>query len=88
MISAMRIVFAVCDIIMFILYGIDKSRARRGAWRISERVLLTGAAVGGIGAYLGMLAFRHKTRKLVFRILLPVFAVLQVVLLIRLQVGV
>ncbi len=47
----------------FIAYGADKSKARRGAWRIPEKVLLGlsffGGAAGGLG---GILLFRHKTR--------------------------
>lgn len=53
-------------------YGMDKYRARLGLWRVSERTLLLSAfALGGIGAMLGMLLFRHKTRHLRFRILVP-----------------
>ncbi len=51
----------------FFLYGIDKYKARRGAWRISERtLLLTGLLVGGVGALLSMQLFRHKTRHTYF----------------------
>jgi uncharacterized membrane protein YsdA (DUF1294 family) len=53
--------------------AVDKHRAVRGKWRISESALLTSAfAMGGIGGFLGSLVFRHKTRKWKFRILLPV----------------
>ncbi len=48
----------------FLLFGIDKRRARRAAWRISEGTLLFWALVGGsAGAYAGRATFRHKTRK-------------------------
>lgn len=76
-----RIFFLAADIIMFLLYGSDKRKAKKGKWRISERVLLTGAIFGGIGAYLGMLVFRHKTRKTAFRILLPFCAGMQAAVL-------
>lgn len=57
------IVLAVVSAVAFILYGADKSRARRGAWRIPEKVLLGFSFFGGAaGGILGMLAFRHKTR--------------------------
>ena len=73
---------AVSSAVTFALYGIDKLRARRGAWRISERTLLLWALfLGAFGAAAGMGFFRHKTRHLKFRILVPVFCVLHVILL-------
>ncbi len=46
------------------LYGIDKRRARRGAWRISEKLLLGCSLAGGAwGGLLSMHLFRHKTKK-------------------------
>ena len=66
------------SLISFVLFGIDKYKARHGLWRISERTLLLSAFFfGGIGAFLGMRVFRHKTQHLCFRILVPVFMVLQ-----------
>ena len=57
------IILAVLSAIAFILYGADKSRAKRGAWRIPEKVLLGFSFFGGaVGGLLGMLAFRHKTK--------------------------
>lgn len=48
----------------FAAFGIDKSRAERGAWRVREGTLLRLALVGGTaGAYAGRALFRHKTRK-------------------------
>lgn len=55
--------FAALSLVAFALYGADKHRARRGAWRIPEKVLLGFSFFGGAaGSLLGMLAFRHKTR--------------------------
>lgn len=57
------ILLAVISAVAFILYGADKGRAKRGAWRIPEKVLLGFSFFGGApGGILGMLAFRHKTR--------------------------
>ena len=55
------------NFISFLLFGYDKFQAKRGGWRIPERVLL-GLSLfgGGIGALSGMLVFRHKTRKNIF----------------------
>ena len=65
--------------------GMDKRRAIRNKWRISERTLLLIAFIGGgIGSFLGMRIFRHKTKHRKFVILLPVAAVLYAILLIYL----
>lgn len=51
------------NILTFLLYGVDKRRAKRGAWRISEKFLLGCGVLGGAsGALAGMKLFRHKTR--------------------------
>ena len=61
----------------FALMGIDKSRARRRAWRIPEKALFLAAAAGGsIGAIAGMFAFRHKTKHLRFVLGLPLILLL------------
>ena len=61
------------NLAVFALYGIDKWRAMNRKWRISEGTLLISAFfMGGIGAFLGMHIFRHKTRKTVFVTLVPV----------------
>ena len=57
------IVYAVMSFLAFILYGADKFKAKRGLWRIPERVLLGFALLGGaVGALVGMNLFRHKTK--------------------------
>ncbi|MBQ5961062.1 MAG: DUF1294 domain-containing protein [Firmicutes bacterium] len=56
-------VLVVVSLIAFILYGVDKSRAVRKAWRIKESVLLGLGLLGGAaGALLGMKVFHHKTK--------------------------
>ncbi|MFD4705477.1 DUF1294 domain-containing protein [Gottfriedia sp. NPDC058432] len=53
----------IVNIISFAIMGIDKSRAKRKAWRIPERILFLFAIIGGsIGSILGMYYFRHKTK--------------------------
>ena len=65
-------VWAAMSLAAFALYGIDKSRAKRGVWRISERALLLSALLmGGPGAWAGMEFFRHKTKHPRFRVLVP-----------------
>ncbi len=68
----------IVNIIAFILYGIDKWRARNNAWRIPEATLFLVAIIGGsIGAILGMRIWHHKTRHLSFVIGLPAILILQ-----------
>ena len=61
----------VVNLLTWIIYGIDKWKAKRRAWRIPERTLLLLAALAG------MLMFRHKTRKLKFMIGVPVIFVVE-----------
>ncbi len=57
------IAYAAISIVAFILYGADKAKAKRNAWRIPEKVLLGFSFLGGaVGGILGMLLFRHKTK--------------------------
>jgi uncharacterized membrane protein YsdA (DUF1294 family) len=69
----------IINLFAFTCYGIDKLKAKRSAQRISERSLLLLAVAGGsIGAWLGMLVWRHKTKQATFRYGLPAILVLQV----------
>ena len=64
----------IINLIAFVLYGIDKKRAIRKEYRISERVLLWMARLGGgIGCWLGIKMFRHKTKHAKFRIIVPLW---------------
>ena len=69
------------NIVTFLLYGIDKYKAKKGKWRISEATLLTMAAIGGsIGAWAGMRLGHHKTMHKKFKYGIPVIIILQVAL--------
>ncbi len=69
------------NLITFIMYGLDKRKAIKNQWRIPEKTLLGAALLGGsAGALAGMKAFRHKTKHWKFKICVPVFLVLHVVL--------
>lgn len=75
------------NIASFIMYGIDKYKAKRGKWRISEAMLLTIAVIGGsVGAWTGMKVWHHKTMHKKFTIGVPLVFVLQVALVIYLHV--
>mgnify|MGYP004439879073 FL=1 len=70
----------VVNAVAFIVYGIDKYRARNGKWRIPEATLLMLAVVGGsVGAWLGMKAWHHKIRNRKFRYGVPAILLLQIV---------
>ena len=63
----------------FLLYGLDKYKAKKGKWRISEATLLMMAVIGGsIGAWAGMLLWHHKTMHKKFKYGIPVIIILQV----------
>ena len=65
----------------FLLYGIDKYKAKNGRWRISEATLLMMAVIGGsIGAWVGMRLWHHKTMHKKFKYGIPIIIILQVVL--------
>ena len=75
------ILFAVgvWNIITFLLYGMDKQKAKANRNRISEKTLILSAFfMGGLGAFIGMAIFRHKTRHLKFKILVPLFLILNI----------
>ena len=63
MVSILVKIFGVISLITFFAYGIDKLKAKLGAWRIPEKTLICLSLFGGgLGGALGMLVFRHKTR--------------------------
>ena len=65
----------------FIVYGIDKYKAKHAKWRISETTLLLLAVVGGsIGAWCGMKVWHHKTMHKKFKYGMPVIFILQLAL--------
>jgi len=67
--------------VTFIFFGIDKWKAVHGKWRISEAMLLGLAVLGGsIGAWLGMMAWRHKTKHKKFQLGVPFIMIMQIVL--------
>ena len=62
MTEALLYYLIVINVVTFLIYGIDKWKAKQGSWRISEATLLILAVIGGsIGALLGMKIWHHKT---------------------------
>ena len=69
------------NILSFILMGIDKYKAIKNNYRISENTLLLISILGGgIGSLLGMILFHHKTKKLKFQILVPISILINIYL--------
>lgn len=72
--------FGLMNIVGFLTMGIDKSSAKRHELRISEKTLLTVAALGGAaGSWIGMEFFRHKTKHAKFTVLVPLFLAVQLI---------
>ena len=72
---------AAVNVVTFTVYGIDKSKARRGAWRIPEKTLFLLPLLGGsVGALLGMKVFRHKTKHWYFVWGIPIILLAQTAL--------
>lgn len=73
--------FIIMFIITFLLMYIDKNRAIKGQWRIPEATLINLSILGGgIGTYMGMYIFRHKTRHPKFTIFIPITIILNLFL--------
>lgn len=68
--------------VTFFIYGIDKAKAKRSKWRISEATLLLMAVLGGsIGAWLGMKVWHHKTQHKKFKYGIPLILIAQIAIL-------
>ena len=89
--SAMHIAIAylvIINVVTFFMYGIDKWKAKRSKWRISEATLLMLAVIGGsIGAWIGMKVWHHKTLHKKFRYGIPIIILLQIALLVFTSCG-
>ena len=76
--SLMMYYLLTMNVVSFAAFGIDKYKAKRGLWRISEATLLLLAVVGGsLGALLGMRIWHHKTKHAKFRYGLPLIILAQ-----------
>lgn len=72
----------IINIVTFLVYGIDKWKARKTMWRIREASLLMLAVLGGsIGAWFGMKVWHHKTQHKKFRYGIPAIIIIQLVII-------
>ena len=81
--------YIVClNLVTFVIMFADKRRAIKHQWRIPEKTILLLSLIGGsLGSLCGMFVFRHKTKHLSFRILLPIFLILNLIVLFLLISG-
>lgn len=83
--NILLIYLLAANIVTFVVFGIDKYKAKRGLWRIPEASLLTMAVIGGsIGAWLGTKVWHHKTLHKKFKYGIPLIIALQAALAIYL----
>ena len=74
------------NVITFVVYGIDKLKAKKGKWRVPETTLLLLAIIGGsVGAWCGVKVWHHKTIHLKFKYGIPLIMAVQVGLLLCLM---
>jgi len=79
--KVLLIYLAVVNIVAFFVMGVDKRKAHKHKWRISERsIFILGIFGGGLGVLLGMNFFHHKTKHLKFTIGIPLVLLLNIVM--------
>ena len=67
--STVAVVVLLASLANLLLYGLDKRRSRRDEWRVPEKTFhILGLFGGWPGAWIGGFLFRHKTKKLSYRL--------------------
>lgn len=75
------IYLGIINFISCLLYGVDKLKAVKNQWRIPEFTLLSITVAGGaLGAWIAMMMFHHKTKKMLFEVLVPLSFVAWIVI--------
>ncbi|MCI8310046.1 MAG: DUF1294 domain-containing protein [Clostridia bacterium] len=75
--------FIIINLLGVLVMALDKYKAQKGKWRISEKTLfLVTILGGGIGTIFGMYKFRHKTHKIAFIIGFPTILIMEIIILI------
>ncbi|WKY48650.1 DUF1294 domain-containing protein [Eubacteriaceae bacterium ES3] len=87
LINILTIYFCMVNLITFLMFGIDKRKAQKDKWRISEKALLLSCLAGGsLGGTIGMRYFHHKTRKNIFWIGVPLIFIVQAAVIIFIKI--
>ena len=74
------IALLILNIFGFILVSLDKYKAKNKLWRIPERsFFILSILGGGIGIYIGLFLFNHKTRHWYFMVIIPLIILAQIV---------
>ncbi len=77
------IYLVIINLITFLVMWVDKKKAKWGKWRIQEKTLFILCAIGGsIGGIAGMYTFRHKTKKMRFKVGFPLILIIQIMCII------
>ena len=80
--SIFRFYLIFINVLTFVIFGIDKWLAKRSKWRLPESRLLLACAIGGsVGGLIAMQMFHHKTKKLKFKLGIPVIIIIQLALI-------
>lgn len=79
-ISTLAIIYVILNIISFSMFAIDKKKAVKHKWRISEASLIIASAFGIFGGFCGMYIMHHKTKKPLFYIGLPLIFILEIII--------
>lgn len=84
-ITLILLYIGLVNVFAFILYGIDKLKAKKSKWRVPESTLIGIAIIGGsIGAWSGMKVWHHKTLHKKFKYGIPLILIAQIALCIYL----
>ena len=76
----------IINILGFLIMGLDKHKAKMGDRRIPENTLFTFTVLGGgVGTIAGMYVFHHKTKKMKFKIGMPLILILEILIFIYLR---
>ncbi|MBP2240684.1 uncharacterized membrane protein YsdA (DUF1294 family) [Cytobacillus eiseniae] len=80
MVKIVVLLFIIMNIVGYFIMKVDKEKAKKNEYRISEKNLwLIAFFFGALGMMIGMQTFRHKTKHLQFKIGLPVLALIEVI---------
>lgn len=80
MLKTLIIIYLSISIFVFVIYGVDKKKSKKKAFRISENTLILLAFFGPLGAFFGMQLFRHKTKKKKFKIWISIFIIFHILI--------